>query len=174
MLSLFDKMFIKRFCLPADSDIHLYETGKCKMCVYEHFNHVSCVFNGNGKLKKVRVLSFGVNQMGNKNGNHPGVHAECDGLSKLIPRRHKKRLETINILVLRLSGKNKLQSSKPCINCIETMKSMPPKMGYIIKNIYYSDSNGNIIKTNLNSLDAEEKHYSRCSRTGVPPTIIRG
>lgn len=164
MLSLFDKMFIKRFCLPSNSDIYSYESGKCKMCVHERYNHVSCVFNGNGKLKKVKVLSFGVNQMGNKNGNHPGVHAECDGLSKLMPRRNKKRLETINILVLRLSSKNKFQSSKPCVNCIETMKIMPPKMGYVIKHIYYSDSDGSIIKTNLQSLDAEEKHYSRCVR----------
>ena len=164
MLSLFDKMFIKRFCLPVDSDIHLYETGKCMipLCVYEHYNHVACIFNGNGKFKKVKVLSFGVNQMGTKQmGNKNGVHAECDGLSKLIPRRHKKRLETINILVLRLSGKNKLQSSKPCVSCIETMKFVPQKMGYIIKNIYYSNSDGNIIKTNLQSLDTEEKHYSR-------------
>jgi len=171
MLSLIDKMFIKRFCLPADSDICLYENGKCNipLCVHEHYNHVSCVFSGNGKLKKVRVLSFGVNQMGDKKRNNPGVHAECDGLSKLIPRRHNKRLETINILVIRLSGKNKLQSSKPCVNCIEMMKNVPPKMGYIIKNIYYSNTNGDIIKTNLKTLDSEEKHYSRCSRRGGPP-----
>jgi hypothetical protein len=37
----------------------------------------------------------------------------------------------------------------------------PPKKGYKIKNIYYSDSFGNIVKTSLNSLEKEERHYSR-------------
>lgn len=167
MLTLLDKMFIKRFCLPSDSDIHLYENGKCRACMKEPFTHISCVFTGNGNFKKLKILSFGVNQIRYRNG----IHAECDGLLKLIPRRNKKRLESINILVLRLSSKNKMQSSKPCANCIETMKTVPPKMGYIIKNIYYSDSDENIIKTNLSALDSDKKHYSRCVRN-KPATHI--
>ena len=78
-------------------------------------------YKGNGDLKKVRILSFGVNQMGDIYGNTPGIHAECDAISKLIPLKPKKKLENINILVIRLSTKNKIQSSKPCSNCIETM-----------------------------------------------------
>jgi len=64
-------------------------------------------------------------------------------------------------LVIRLSGKNKLQSSKPCANCIENMKTLPLKLGYRIQNVFYSNEDGLIIKTNLNLLDNEEKHYSR-------------
>ena len=41
------------------------------------------------------------------------------------------------------------------------MNIIPEKKGYKIQNIYYSDSEGNIIKTSLESLDSEEKHYSR-------------
>ena len=63
-----------------------------------------------------------------------------------------------------LSIKNKIQSSKPCFNCIETMKKFPPKIGYKIDNVYYSDSNGDITKTNLKNLDEEEKHYSHYFR----------
>jgi hypothetical protein len=121
-------------------------------------------YKGNGDLKKARILSFGVNQMGDSDGKKPGIHAEYDALTKLMPIRRKKKLESINLLVVRLSTKNKIQSSKPCFNCIETMKKFPPKIGYKIDNVYYSDSNGDITKTNLKILDEEEKHYSHYFR----------
>jgi hypothetical protein len=44
------------------------------------------------------------------------------------------------------------------------MKRIPEKKGYKIENVYYSDENGNIIKTNLKILDSEEKHYSKYFR----------
>ena len=94
-------------------------------------------YKGKGDLKKARVLSFGINQMGDTSGNEPGIHAECDAISKLIPLRKKKHLEIINLLVIRISPKNKIQPSKPCSNCIETMIKLPPKKGYKIQNIYY-------------------------------------
>lgn len=118
-------------------------------------------YKGNGNLKKVRVLSYGINQMGDSDGLSPGIHAEQDAISKLLPLKRKKRLELVNILVVRLSAKNNLQSSKPCSNCIEVMKSLPTKKGYKIQNVYYSDNKGNIIKQSLTNLDNEEKHYSR-------------
>ena len=121
-------------------------------------------YKGKGNLKKARILSFGVNQMGDSDGSRPGVHAECDAISKLIPLKPKKKLENINLLVIRLSTKNKIQCSKPCYNCIETMKNLPPKIGYKINNIYYSDSTGNIVKTTIKALEKEEKHYSQYSR----------
>jgi len=99
--------------------------------------------------------------MGDSQGLQPGMHAEHDAIRKLLPLRGKKRLENINILVIRLSTKNKLQSSKPCINCINMMKVLPVKLGYKIQNVFYSDGEGNIIKTTLNNLDEEDKHYSR-------------
>ncbi len=99
--------------------------------------------------------------MGDSNGITPGIHAEYDAITKLIPLRRRKRLETVNLLVIRLSGKNKLQSSKPCSNCIDIMKILPEKKGYKIQHIYYSDCDGNIVKTSLNNLDNEEKHFSK-------------
>jgi GTPase Era involved in 16S rRNA processing len=112
-------------------------------------------------MKKARILSFGVNKMGDSCGKTPGIHAEYDALSKLMPLKNKKRLESINLLVIRLSSKNKIQSSKPCNNCIEIMKTLPLRLGYKIDTIYYSDENGFIIKSNLRTLDNEEKHYSK-------------
>jgi hypothetical protein len=118
----------------------------------------------NRSLKKARILSFGVNQLGDSEGLHPGKHAEYDAIKKLLPLKIKKRLMNVNILVIRISGKNKLQSSKPCVNCIEIMKSLPPKLGYNIQNVFYSNDNGDIVKSSLTQLDNEEKHYSRFYR----------
>jgi hypothetical protein len=124
-------------------------------------------YKGNGTMKKARILSFGVNQLGDINGTTPGIHAEEDALSKLMPLKYKKRLESINILVIRLSPKNKLQISKPCSNCIKLLSIIPKKKGYKIENIYYSDADGNIVKTNLQTLENEEKHYSKYYRNRV-------
>ena len=44
------------------------------------------------------------------------------------------------------------------------MNDIPCKKGYKIQNIYYSDSDGNIIKTNLSDLMNAEQHYSRYYR----------
>lgn len=55
MNTLLDTMFIKRFCLPHDSDIESYENGKCNNispCLCGNYNHVSCVLQGKGKYKK--------------------------------------------------------------------------------------------------------------------------
>jgi len=58
MLNLLDKMFIKRFCLPSNSDIELYENGSSNVntsnvntCLCGHYNHVACILKGKGKGK---------------------------------------------------------------------------------------------------------------------------
>ena len=68
-------------------------------------------YKGKGDLKKARILSYGVNRMGDSDGITPGIHAEYDAIKKLVPLRKRKKLESVNLLVIRLSGKNKLQSS---------------------------------------------------------------
>ena len=111
-------------------------------------------------LKKVKILSYGVNKIGNVKGTQPGTHAEVDALLKLIPKNSKGRLENINLIVIRVSRKNKLQTSKPCIKCIQSMMYISQKKGYRIKDIFYSDQNDNIVKSNLNSLMNDEIHLS--------------
>jgi cytidine deaminase len=118
-------------------------------------------YRGNGLLKKDSIISYGVNKMGDSEGHYRGIHAEHDAINKLVPLRKKKKLRSVNLLVIRLSGKNKLQSSKPCGKCIEMMKTLPVKKGYKIQNIFYSDCEGNIVKTTLRKLDREEKHYTK-------------
>jgi hypothetical protein len=54
MNTLLETMFIKRFCLPSDSDISSYESGMCNIssCVCGNYNHVSCVLQGKGRFEK--------------------------------------------------------------------------------------------------------------------------
>ena len=118
-------------------------------------------YKGNVHLKKASILSYGFNKMGDLAGNEAGVHAEYDAISNLKPLKRKKKLETINMIIIRMSKYNKLQSSKPCILCIRIMQILPIKKGYTIKHIYYSDENGNIVKSNLRTLENSEQHYSR-------------
>jgi hypothetical protein len=113
---------------------------------------------------KVNIIAYGRNYVGDEKGDEPGLHAECDVLGKLIPLKNKKKLENINLLVIRLSKTNKLQSSRPCINCIKNMKTISQRKGYKIQNIYYSDNDENIIKTTLETLEKEEPHFSRFYR----------
>ncbi len=105
--------------------------------------------------------------MGDINGYQPGVHAEHDAINRLKPLQRKKHLQNINILVIRLSKNNKIQNSKPCANCIKNMKLLPEKKGYKIRNIYYSDDNGEIVKSSLKNLENEELHYSRYFRKNI-------
>jgi cytidine deaminase len=127
-------------------------------------------YKGNGDLKKANILSFGFNMMGDVEGNEQGIHAEHDAINRLKPLKRNKRLQSINILVIRLSKSNRIQQSKPCANCIQTMKTLPEKKGYKIRNIYYSDNNGEIVKSNIRTLEMEEAHISRFFRRN-PKTI---
>ncbi len=54
MSDLLEKMFIKRFCLPIDSDITMYETGNKNInpCLCGHYNHVSCILQGKWDFEK--------------------------------------------------------------------------------------------------------------------------
>ena len=102
--------------------------------------------------------------MGDIYGNQPGTHAEHDAINKLKPLRIRNRLQSVNLLVIRVSKNNKLQQSKPCANCINIIKKLPAKKGYRIKNIYYSNENGEIVKTNVTNLEKEELHFSKFFR----------
>ncbi len=118
-------------------------------------------YEGKHIQNKARILTYGFNRNGDIDGKYPGIHAEHDAINKLKPINRKKYLQNVNLLVIRLTKNNKLQQSKPCAICIRIMKTLPQKKGYKIKNIYYSNINGEIIKSNLTILENEELHYSK-------------
>ena len=41
------------------------------------------------------------------------------------------------------------------------MKTLPIKLGYKIQNVYYSNENGDIIKSSLKNLEMDKPHYSK-------------
>lgn len=118
-------------------------------------------FKAKGKLKNFNILSYGVNVYADIDGKTPGIHAEHDSIMKLPYMKCKKRLESVNILVVRLSKTNKLQCSKPCHNCINMLSVYPKIKGYNIRHVYYSNEHGEITRTSLSKLEREQQHYSR-------------
>jgi hypothetical protein len=73
--------------------------------------------------------------------------------------RTNKKIKQINILIIRVSSTGKLGISKPCIHCLIDMNTLPQRKGYIIKNIFYSDYCGNIVKTTLKQLLNSDNYY---------------
>jgi len=110
------------------------------------------------------VISYGENKY-NINNILPSLHAEISAINNLPYLKKTKKKSNINILVIRTSYSGKINMSKPCLNCIRLMQTLPQKKGYIIKNIYYSDENSNIIKTNFIKLSNDKDiHISRFYR----------
>ena len=48
MSTIFDTMFIKRFCLPYDADLSSFGVGKSNVsqCLCGNYNHASCLLQG--------------------------------------------------------------------------------------------------------------------------------
>jgi cytidine deaminase len=157
-------MFAKRFYLPCNADISKYETGihSIDACLCGHYNHICCVFRC-GSTKQSNILAYGMNLYGDLEGKCPGIHAEYAAITKLPRiRKEKKRLERIDICVIRLSKTKKIQCSKPCYNCIQMLCVYPNSKGYQVCNVYYSNGDGGITRTTLaRLLREEEQHFSR-------------
>jgi cytidine deaminase len=183
MTNFLDTLFIKRFCIPCNTDVekitidesaaHNITKNKNNLCGGNAYNHIACVLQ-NGKvssvankaiiLHKSTILSYGVNIYGNLEGTAPGTHAEINAVNKLPRLGSNKKNKIISLLIVRISKTNNIQNSKPCNNCIQKMKYLPGLKGYKLKYIYYSDEAGNIIKTTLKNLETDEQHYSNYYR----------
>ncbi len=51
MNQILDTLFLKRFCLPHNSDISSFENGESKIssCLCGNYNHASCILKGQQK-----------------------------------------------------------------------------------------------------------------------------
>lgn len=84
-------------------------------------------------------------------------HAETDALQHLPPNRSKRWI-TLDLLVVRVTKTGNIKNSRPCVKCIEFMMKVS---GYKIRNVYYSNSNGEIVCEKLLDLyHSEEQHVS--------------
>ena len=54
MSQIFDSLFIKRFCLPANVDVSSYEIGDSTIdtCLCGNYNHACCIFQGKQCFEK--------------------------------------------------------------------------------------------------------------------------
>jgi hypothetical protein len=54
MNQILDTLFLKRFCLPSNSDISLFENGDIKIssCLCGNYNHASCVLQSKQCFEK--------------------------------------------------------------------------------------------------------------------------
>ena len=100
------------------------------------------------------VVSIGQNKykiksFSNKNAT---IHAEEDAINKLPPKKRSKRLEDVNLIVIRTTKTGVLGNSAPCVHCLKYMKEDAEARGYKINKIYYSNSDGKIECHNLNDL----------------------
>ena len=153
--------------LPHDTDVISYEEGRKEInsCLCGNYNHVACIIKGKfGRLKNTSILCYGCNMVTTGCNQGVGIHAEQDAINRLKPLAKRKHLQNIDIFVIRLSKKNKMQNSKPCENCIKNMRLLPERKGYRIKAIYYSNNQGEIVKGSLAKLENDELHYSRFFR----------
>jgi hypothetical protein len=72
-------------------------------------------------------------------------------------------LNNIDIVVVRLKNNGTYGNSKPCAACLNKLNMCAPVKGYRIRRIYYSDENGEIVKSTLEQLLNEPLYVSKGS-----------
>ena len=86
------------------------------------------------------------------------THAEMNAIGKLPPVYDNKKRK-IYIVVIRIDKNGNLKNSAPCSKCVEHMLRLNGWGSYNLKDIYYSNEDGNIIKTSLKDLETNENNY---------------
>lgn len=71
-----------------------------------------------------------------------------------ISKERNRCLKKLNMVVIRVNNSNQLTNSKPCCNCIYYLRL------YGIKNIYYSNENGEIIKEKISEIETNHTSIS--------------
>lgn len=78
------------------------------------------------------------------------THAEIDCLKQIKYNYiNTKKIKTYNLLIIRITSSGKIRCAKPCYHCAKQLREAK----YVkIKNLYYSDTDGNIICEKFNNL----------------------
>lgn len=94
------------------------------------FRHVSYVSYGG------KIISYGENHVsGNKS-----IHAEIAAINYLLKNCFKQRkFSRLKLVVYRIKSDGTYGNSKPCQNCIQTLKM------YGLKSVLYSNESGNFV-----------------------------
>lgn len=112
--------------------------------IVDHFIMLHSYLIKNGLLKNI---SKGINHYNILNNS--SIHAEVAAFNNL---KFCRETQYIDLLVIRVNKSKNLCNSKPCSKCIMFMNTTLKKRNYIVSTIYYSNDNGDIVKTKLNNL----------------------
>ncbi len=105
----------------------------------------------------MKYVAYGINHVNPRYNRNVSIHAENDLMLKMP--YNNKRKKKINILVIHVMKNGVLKGSKPCMDCINKMSIFMMKKNYMIKNIYYSDNETKIVRTNLEELKKDKNSY---------------
>lgn len=94
-------------------------------------------------LKKNQILAIGTNFITDQSTSQ---HAEIDCLMNFICKRRTGCADNLTLVVCRYVG-DKIKNSKPCTDCLETIKSCK-----FIRRVIYSTENGTFLKEKVSSI----------------------
>jgi hypothetical protein len=116
--------------------------------------HFSVIYTSRKKKTTtgINILSYGINTF---LPNSLPIHAELDAIMGLKPFV-KSRPMVVDLIVIKTSNTTTC-SSKPCQMCINSMRRLPQKHGYRIKNVHYTDSDGHIHSVSLDKIESDHK-----------------
>ena len=107
------------------------------------------------------------------------IHAEEDVLRKMgrkySDRVNKKNKKKFDLLVIKVSRTgDKVGMSRLCEKCVMLVNNISHSSGIKIKNVYYSDENGDIIKTTPSKLyNSDDNHITGYYKNrGYKPVLL--
>jgi cytidine deaminase len=99
-----------------------------------------------------------------RNGCGYSTHAEMAVIFQLMksaPRKGRKRID-LDLIVVRVNKCGSLSNSKPCAKCLKYLERLNQTSCYRVRDVYYSDSNGQVICVKFNELVKDvQKHVTR-------------
>lgn len=140
-------------------EIAEYMVNKRLTCTDDmRYLHMAGIFNDMSCEK----LYTGINRSTKKiwsSSSYDSIHAEIDAMYNYLSRA--KKYSKVDLIVIRINKQGKYRQSRPCYHCIMRLNK---SMG-IIKNIYYTNDNGDITVEKLTDmLNSEIKHIAGSGR----------
>jgi hypothetical protein len=97
-------------------------------------------------------MAYGENHDHMNGNSYCSIHAEEHALNKLPPAPPRKKKPRIDILVIRTTHHGHFGISRPCMRCTMLLYKELPSKGYVLGNVYYTESNHTLIRTSIDEL----------------------
>lgn len=120
---------------------------------YDFFRHIAAFYMNSD------IIVIGINNQRELwNGCCYNRHAEMDATKNLHAKHKRNVIKTINLIVIRVSANKELLMSKPCANCLRHLNNI---RSFRVKNIYYSNENGDIVvQSLLDMMESDDMYIS--------------